>query len=68
MLISGISCKYNFVPLHKEFRLIVNRKPVSETDISNNCKVQHWSTTDFVEESCTFQKIYGLGKVKLKIK
>jgi hypothetical protein len=21
-----------------------------------------------VEESCTFQKIYGLGKVKLKIK
>jgi hypothetical protein len=46
MSISGISCKYNFIPLHMKFRLKINRKPVSETDISDSHKVQQRATTD----------------------
>jgi hypothetical protein len=44
MLISGTSCKYNFIPLHTEFRHKINRKPDSETDISDNRKVQRATT------------------------
>ena len=39
--ISGISCKYNLIPLHTEFKLEINHIPVSETDLSNNRKVQY---------------------------
>ncbi len=44
--ISGTSCKYNFIPLHAEFRFKINRKPVSETDIFDNRKAQQRATTD----------------------
>jgi hypothetical protein len=40
MSISGTSCKYNFIPLHTEFRLKINRKP-----IWNSCIWSPQSTT-----------------------
>ena len=44
MLISGTSCKYNFIPLYTEFRLKIHR--INETDISDNRKVQQRAATD----------------------